>query len=63
MNPTPRQIEILTLASIGFSNKLIGNKLGIQEQTVKNIMSDLYDRMGVFDRTHAVATALRLGMI
>lgn len=44
---TPRQTQVTKLASEGYSNKQIAEKLGIVEQTVKNLMHKAYRSMGI----------------
>lgn len=39
--PTPRENDVLELILEGCTNKLIGYKLGISEQTIKNYVSNL----------------------
>jgi len=56
---SPREIEILDLVARGNSNKLIGRKLAISDQTVKNHVSAILRKLDVNDRTEAVVYALR----
>jgi DNA-binding NarL/FixJ family response regulator len=46
----------------GLSNRGIANKLVIGEETVKSHLRSIYRKLGVSDRTGAVATALREGI-
>lgn len=52
---TPRQSEVLSLLLRGYSNKQIGNSLGITESTVKAYVGSLMDHFGVSRRTHLMA--------
>ena len=52
---TSRQIEILTLAADGASNRQIGKQLGLTEGTVKQHMSRMFKSLGVQNRVEAVA--------
>jgi len=49
-----REREILEKVAAGMSNKEIASELSIAEQTVRNHISTLYDKMGVSDRLHAM---------
>lgn len=60
---SPREIEILDLVARGNSNKIIGRKLNISDQTVKNHVSAILRKLEVNDRTEAVVYALRNGWI
>lgn len=58
-----RELEILDLVARGNSNKIIGRKLSISDQTVKNHVSAILRKLEVKDRTEAVVYALRNGWI
>ena len=60
---TAREIAVLSLAATGNSNKRIGVKLSINEDTVKGHMTSILAKLGASDRTHAVTLALRRGII
>jgi DNA-binding NarL/FixJ family response regulator len=60
---TAREIEVLSLAAAGNSNKRIGATLSINEDTVKGHMTSILAKLGASDRTHAVTLALRRGII
>lgn len=60
---TDREREILHLIARGLSNKEIAAALFISDNTVKTHISNLFEKLGVNDRTQAVTTALRLGLI
>lgn len=59
---TQRESEILSYVVSGLSNRGIANKLVIGDETVKTHLSSIYRKLGVSDRTGAVATALREGI-
>lgn len=59
---TQRESEILSFVVSGLSNRGIAAKLVIGEETVKTHLSSIYRKLGVGDRTGAVATALREGI-
>lgn len=58
-----REIQILQLVSQGLNNKDIARQLLISESTVKAHMLHIFSKLGVTDRTAAVTTALRRGII
>jgi ATP/maltotriose-dependent transcriptional regulator MalT len=58
-----REIEILMLVAQGRSNREIARDLHISDSTVKAHMLHIFDKLGVTDRTAAVTTALRQGII
>lgn len=58
-----RDLEMLRYLAHGEGNREIARRMFLSEQTVKNELSDIYRRLGVENRTEAVATALRLGLI
>jgi DNA-binding NarL/FixJ family response regulator len=60
---SPRELEVLRLAASGHTNRLIGDKLGISEPTVKSHMSTILVKLGASDRTHAVTLAARRGYL
>ncbi|MTV37294.1 response regulator [Duganella radicis] len=60
---TPREIQVLELAALGKSNRMIGRQLCIAEETVKVHMKNLMAKLQANDRTHAVLIALGRGII
>lgn len=60
---TGREIEILKLLAGGMANKQIAFKLGISEKTVRNHVSNMYEKLGIFDRAQAVLYAVRKGLV
>lgn len=60
---TPRESEILGLISQGLSNREIGEKLFVSENTVKTHSARLFDKLGVARRVQAVQEGRRLGLI
>jgi DNA-binding NarL/FixJ family response regulator len=60
---TPREEEVLHLLVEGLSNKEIGARLHLSEGTVKNYVSAIIAKLQANDRTHAVVTALRRGLV
>ena len=60
---TPREAEILQLLGKGCSVAQIASELYISQSTAKTHMSKLYDKLGAANRTQAVMTAVRLGLL
>jgi DNA-binding NarL/FixJ family response regulator len=56
---TPREREVLALVIQGMANKQIARRLGISEKTVKGHLTNLFQRIGVADRTQAALWAER----
>jgi DNA-binding NarL/FixJ family response regulator len=59
---TPREEEILKLLATGESNREIGKRLFISEQTVKNHVASIFRKLHVNDRTKAALLAVKLGL-
>lgn len=60
---TPREIDVLRLMADGFDTSEIAGELCYSERTVKNVIYGLTHRLKLRNRSHAVAYALRSGMI
>lgn len=60
---TPREHEILGLIAQGLSNREIGEKLFVSENTVKTHSARVFEKMSVNRRVQAVQEARRLGLI
>ena len=60
---TERELEVLQLLSEGYSNKQVSEKLFISVQTVKTHVAHIFEKLGSRDRAHAVATAMRRGLL
>ena len=60
---TPREVEVLELLAEGLSNKAIGIRLKISDQTVKFHMAAIIGKLGASNRTDAVRLAVRRGLI
>jgi LuxR family quorum sensing-dependent transcriptional regulator len=57
---TPRELSVLRLASNGHRTRKIAQLLGLGEETVRSHIKKAQGKLGVRDRLHAVAEALRL---
>ena len=60
---TPRELEVLPLLAEGLTNHAIAEQLSLSPRTVKTHVQNLLAKLGVADRTGAVARAFRLGLI
>lgn len=58
-----QEVEILQLLATGASNKDVANQLFLSEITVVRKVQEIIAKLGVTNRTHAVAEALRRGLI
>lgn len=58
-----RECEVLALVVEGFTNRRIGDELGISRNTVKNHLRSIYTKLSVDNRTQAAAHAVRSGFI
>ena len=59
---TQRESEVLELMVRGLSNRAIGQRLYIGEETVKTHARGIYRKLDVSDRGQAIAAALREGI-
>ncbi len=62
---SPRQEEILYLCASypGWPSEEIGNELGLSGATVRNILSQIYAKLGVSNRSAAIDRAKEFGLI
>ena len=60
---SPRETEVLGLVSKGFTNRAIGESLHIAENTVKNHLRNILDKLHLNNRAQAAAFAVRHGLI
>ena len=59
---TPRESEVLAHVADGLSHEEIGRRLSSSPETVRTHVRKACERLNARTRTHAVATALRLGL-
>jgi two-component system, NarL family, response regulator DegU len=60
---TPREEQILQLIADGYSTSEVAARLFISGKTVKNHLASIYDKLDARDRTQAVLSAVRIGII
>ena len=58
-----REIEVLELVAQGSSNREIAKSLHISQATVKSHLINIFNKLGVSDRTAAVTSALQRGFL
>lgn len=60
---TEREIEVLRLVADGYDTSQIASSLAYSERTIKNVIHDVTARLNLRNRSHAVAYAVRQGLI
>jgi DNA-binding NarL/FixJ family response regulator len=60
---TPRERDILALVAQGDDNKAIALKLSLSEKTVGNRLSEIFQKLGVSNRTQAAIVAVQRGLV
>ena len=60
---TEREAAVLRLLADGYDTAEVGRRLFYSERTVKNIIHDVTSRLELRNRAHAVAYAIREGLI
>jgi len=62
-NLSGREVEVLQMIAYGSTNKEVADALKISPQTVKTYLERIFTKLGVSDRTRAVAVALKHGIL
>ncbi len=60
---TPREHQILQLVARGLTNKEIGRVFGISDNTARNHVNNIIEKLEVSDRTEAATIAMRQGLV
>ena len=60
---SPRELEVLTLLPQGSTAREIGKQLFLSEPTIKTYMANIYRKLGVSNRTMAIAHAQKSGLL
>jgi NarL family two-component system response regulator LiaR len=60
---TDRELEVMNALARGKANKQIARDFSISEKTVRNHISNIYNKLHIYDRTQAVLYAIREGLI
>ena len=60
---TAREVEILKLIAMGQANKQIARRLDISDKTVRNHVSNMYEKLHIYDRSQVVLYGVRKGLV
>jgi len=60
---SPREEELLQYIADGLSTTDVADRMCISPKTVKNHLASIYDKLDARDKTQAVLTAVRLGIV
>ncbi|MEJ2555473.1 MAG: response regulator transcription factor [Anaerolineae bacterium] len=60
---TPTEMRVLQLAATGQTALEIADELFVAEKTVKNHLTNIYRKLGVKNRSHAVSEGYRQGLL
>lgn len=60
---TPRELQMVAMIARGLVAKEIAHELRISEKTVRNHISNIYHKLGIYDRSQAVLYAIKKGLI
>ena len=60
---TPHELEILRMVAAGATNRQVAQRVFISVDTVKSHLEAVYRKLEVSDRAHAVAVAMRKGLL
>jgi DNA-binding NarL/FixJ family response regulator len=60
---TPAEMNVLRMIVGGMSNKEMAFALDVSENTVKTHVKNIFDKIGVSDRTSAATTAIKRGLV
>jgi DNA-binding NarL/FixJ family response regulator len=60
---TPRELQMVAMIGRGLAAKDIARELLISEKTVRSHISNIYQKLGIFDRSQAVLYAIKKGLV
>ena len=60
---TAREVEIMKLIAMGQANKQIARRLDISDKTVRNHVSNMYEKLHIYDRSQVVLYGVRKGLV
>ncbi len=58
-----RELEIVSYVARGLSNRAIGDALGLSENTVRNHLRSILDKLGLENRVQVATLALKYGVV
>jgi DNA-binding NarL/FixJ family response regulator len=58
-----RELDVLRALTTGARSEMIARNLGISPKTLRNHISSIYHKLGIFDRAQAVIVAVREGLV
>ncbi len=58
-----RELEVLRQVAFGLSDKQVAGQLGISQKTVRNHLTNVYDKLRAANRVEAVINAIRRGLL
>ncbi len=59
---TQRELQILSMLARGMAAKEIARAVHISEKTVRNHLSHIYSKLGIFDRSQLILWAIKKGL-
>jgi DNA-binding NarL/FixJ family response regulator len=60
---TTRELQLLAMIARGLVAKEIAHEVHISEKTVRNHISNIYRKLGIFDRSQIVLYAIKKGLV
>jgi DNA-binding NarL/FixJ family response regulator len=60
---SPRELQVLSLAAKGFTNREIAYQLGLSDRTIQFYLNSVFNKTGSASRTEAAVLAIRRGWI
>lgn len=60
---TQREVQMLTMLARGSAVKEIARQLSLSEKTVRNHISNIYQKLGIYDRSQVVLYAIKKGLV